>query len=127
MSVLHKCGMKLVIKLNSWNNSYYDKIPQTQVTNFSLIGKISPESIANVGTVASFNSTLLLAFCTSINYKGVCLEMHPQQLNPAFSYGICKYGVAQPIYSFEELENNLEERNRNLTPNIISRPLKSHF
>lgn len=102
---LEKFDLKLKIKPHPWNSQYYDKLPNDIKNNILLIQDITPESIKGVDMVGSFNSTLLLAFCTSPSFKVMCFEMHPQVLVPSFSYGITKFGVAQEIKSFDELNN----------------------
>ena len=113
---LQKFNLKLKIKPHPWNSQYYDKLPNDVKSNVFLIQDITPESIKGVNMVASFNSTLLLAFCACPNFKVMCLEMHPQVLEPSFSYGITKFGVAQEIKSFQEFNNFiLNNEQENLT------------
>ena len=113
---LQKFNLKLKIKPHPWNSQYYDKLPNEVKCNISLIQDINPETIKGVNMVASFNSTLLLAFCASPKFKVICFEMHPQILEPSFSFGITKFGVAQKINSFQELNNFiLNDEQENLT------------
>ena len=102
---LRKFNLKLKIKPHPWNSQYYDKLPYNVRCNVVLIQDITPESIKGVSMVASFNSTLLLAFCACPNFKVMCLEMHPQILEPPLSFGITKFGIAKEIKSFQEFNN----------------------
>lgn len=114
---LQKINLKLKIKPHPWSSQYYDKLPENIKRNVELIHEIIPESIKGVNMVASFNSTLLLAFCACPNFKVMCLEMHPQILEPPLSFGITKFGVAQEIKSFQEF-NNFILNNKQENPEI---------
>lgn len=120
---LHSYGMTLIIKPHPWNDNYYKKIRNTKNLNFDIIYEINKDNIQNVAMVASFNSTLLLAFCAG-KFKVFCFELHPESVKPEFSYGICKYGVAQALYNFIELNNFLKENRIDTTTDFLSKQEK---
>ncbi len=109
VQTLQKFNLKLKIKPHPWNSSYYDKLPQVIKQHVIILQNINPESIDGANMVASFNSTLLLPFCTSTKFRVFCFEMNPQVVIPSFSYGITKFEVAQEIENFEELDCLLDK------------------
>ena len=109
VETLQKFNLKLKIKPHPWNASYYDKLPVLIRQQVIILKNINPKSIEDVNMVGSFNSTLLLPFCTSFKFKVFCFEMNPQVVVPSFSYGIIKFEIAQEIKNFEELKCYLTE------------------